>query len=105
MKWISPGLVAGNRLATFRLWGDAMRYVIIFLIVALFCHVIIHWPIRQEQRGAVIWRSAQEKRDFYRLLRKHGQHNQMSAIFYDGSKAYFISENGQKSLFKWKGTG
>jgi hypothetical protein len=44
MKWISPGLVAGNRLATFRLWGDAMRYVIIFLIVALFCHVIIHWP-------------------------------------------------------------
>jgi len=21
MKWISPGLVAGNRLATFRLWG------------------------------------------------------------------------------------
>jgi len=78
-----------------------MKLVIVFLIVVLFCQVIIHWPIRQEERkGAVIWRSEQEKKDFYRLLRKHGQLNQISVIFYDGSKVYFINENGQKCLFK-----
>jgi len=76
-----------------------MKFVIIFLIVVLFCQVIIHWPIRQEQRGAVIWRSAQEKKDFYRLLRKHGQHNQISMIFYDGSKALFYRrERSEVSL-------
>jgi len=76
-----------------------MKYVIIFLIVALFCQMIIHWPIRQEERGsAVIWRSSQERMDFYRLLRKHGQHKQMSLIAYDESKSYVVNRNGEKNL-------
>jgi uncharacterized alpha/beta hydrolase family protein len=79
--------------------GDAMKYVIIFLIVVLFCQVIIHWPIRQEERsGVVIWRSSQEKMDIYKSLQKHGQHKQISVIFYDGSKAYSMNENSEKSL-------
>ena len=69
-----------------------MKYVVIFLIVVLFCQLIIHWPIRQEEKGGVvIWRSSQEKMDFYRLLHKHGQHKQISVTFHDGSKAYSLN--------------
>ncbi|MGC9975606.1 MAG: hypothetical protein ABSC57_02640 [Syntrophales bacterium] len=78
-----------------------MRFVLIFFIVALFSQTVIHFPV--ESRiiyGPVEWQSELEKKEFHRLLRKHGQHKQISVIFYDGSKQYFINEKGEKCLFK-----
>ena len=79
----------------------AMRFILIFFIVALFCQAIIHLPLEpQGTYGPVQWQSEQEKVAFHKLLRKHGQHRQISVIFYDGSKTYFINEKGEKCLFK-----
>ena len=82
--------------------GQSMRFVLIFSIVALFCQAIIHLPVESRgiYGGPVQWQSEQEKKEFHRLLRKHGQHRQISVIFYDGSKTYFINEKGEKCLFK-----
>jgi hypothetical protein len=81
--------------------GLSMRFVLIFFIVALFCQAIIHLPVESRGiYGPVQWQSEQEKTEFHKLLRKHGQHRQISVIFYDGSKTYFINEKGEKCLFK-----
>jgi hypothetical protein len=78
-----------------------MRFVLIFFIVALFCVAIINLPLeRQDRYVPVQWQSEQEKAEFHRLLRKHGLHRQISVVIYDGSKAYFINEKGEKCLFK-----
>jgi hypothetical protein len=78
-----------------------MRFILIFFIVAFFCQAIIHLPLEpQGTYGPVQWQSEQEKAEFHKLLRKHGQHRQISVIFYDGSKTYFINEKGEKCLFK-----
>jgi hypothetical protein len=78
-----------------------MRFVLIFFIVALFCQAIIHLPVESRGiYGPVQWQSEQEKTEFHKLLRKHGQHRQISVIFYDGLKTYFINEKGEKCLFK-----
>jgi len=78
-----------------------MRFVLIFFIVALFCQIVIHLPTEPRGiYGPVQWQSAQEEKEFHRLLRKHGQHRQISVIFDDGSKTYFINEKGEKCLFK-----
>jgi len=78
-----------------------MRFVLIFFIVALFCQAIIHLPAESRGiYGPVQWQSEQEKKEFHKLLKKHGQHRQISVIFYDGSKTYFINEKGKKCLFK-----
>jgi hypothetical protein len=81
--------------------GAAMRLVLIFFIVVLFCQAIIHLPVESRgMYGPVQWQSDKEKKEFHRLLRKHGQHRVISVIFYDGSKTYFINEKGEKCLFK-----
>ena len=78
-----------------------MRFVIAFFIVVIFCQAIIHCPDGQRERfGAVKWLSEQEKSEFHKLLRKHGQNKRVSVIYYEGSKAYFINEKGEKCLFK-----
>ena len=78
-----------------------MRFILIFFIVALFCQAIIQLPLGPRGiYGPVQWQSEQEKAEFHKLLRKHGQHRQISVIFYDGSKTYFINEKGEKCLFK-----
>ncbi len=81
--------------------GPAMRFVLIFFIIALFCQVIIHLPVESRTIfGPVHWQSEREKKEFHRLLKKHGQHRQISVIFDDGSKTYFINDKGEKCLFK-----
>jgi hypothetical protein len=78
-----------------------MRFVFIFLLVALFCQAIINLPVESRGiYGPVRWQSKQEKNEFHKLLKKHGQHRQISVIFYDGSKTYFINEKGEKCLFR-----
>ncbi len=78
-----------------------MRFVLIFFIVAAFCQAVIHLPVEPKGKyGPVQWQSELEKKEFHRLLRKHGQHRQISVIFYDGSRQYFINERGEKCLFK-----
>lgn len=78
-----------------------MKFLISFFAVVLFCQAVIHLPVKQQGRyGAIEWRSEQEKKEFHRLLRKHGQHKQISVIFYEKSKAYYIDRKGRKCLFK-----
>jgi len=78
-----------------------MRFVIAFFIVAIFCQAIIHCPAGQQGGyGAAQWQSEEEKNEFHKLLRKHGQDKQVSVIYYEGVRAYFINEKGEKCLFK-----
>ena len=78
-----------------------MRFVLIFFVVALLCQAVVNLPEKPKGTyGPVQWRSQEQKAEFFKLLKKHGQHRQISVIFYDGSKSYFINDKGEKCLFK-----
>jgi hypothetical protein len=78
-----------------------MKFVIAFLLVVAFCQMIIHCPAGQQERFNLVKSlSAQEKKDSHKLVRKHGQDRQIFVIYYEGSKAYFRNEKGEKYLFK-----
>lgn len=74
----------------------------IALVSSIFCFcVVVNFPMEQPQKlGAIEWRSPAEKKDFYRLLRKHGLYKKISVIVDDGKNKYYFNSRGEKCLFK-----
>jgi hypothetical protein len=50
--------------------------------------------------GVIKWKSPAEKKEFYRLLRKHGLHKDIACIINDGKSKYYFNSRGEKCLFK-----
>jgi hypothetical protein len=77
-----------------------MRYFIAIMIIILGFQAFIYWPVRTApQQAAIEWRSEQEKREFHRLLRKHGLQHDVSVIYGWPKKPYYINNRGQKCRF------
>jgi len=61
---------------------EAMKYLIATIVIILSFQAFIYWPVRTSPVGAAYeWRSLQEKKEFHRLLKKHGLHRQITVIF------------------------
>ncbi len=77
-----------------------MKYLIACLVMIMGFQAFIYWPVLTSPAAAAYeWRSLQEKKEFQRLLKKHGLDRKISVVFYDGKQKYFINEKGQKCRF------
>ena len=77
-----------------------MRCFVAIMVMIVGFQAFIYWPVRTSPVGAAYeWRSLQEKKEFHRLLKKHGLHRQITVIFRDGSREYYLNRRGQRCPF------
>ncbi len=78
-----------------------MKYLIFILAIILGIMLLVYKPFTHpvRQQAAKEWRSEAEKKEFHRLLRKHGLHKQVSVIYGWPKKPYYINSRGQKCKF------
>jgi len=78
-----------------------MKYIILILAIILGILMLVYQPFTMPptQQAAVVWKSEAEKKEFHRLLKKHGLDRKISCIYVEGKKRYFINSRGQKCKF------
>jgi hypothetical protein len=77
-----------------------MKYLIALIVIIMSFQAFIYWPVRTSPACAKYeWKSQEEKKEFHRLLKKHGLHKQVSVIFNDGKREFYINERKQKCPF------
>lgn len=77
-----------------------MRFVLAAIVVMIFIQAVIWWPGEDRYDSPGKFKSQAEEKEYYRLLKKHGQHKLIAVIFYDEKVPYYFNERGQKCRFK-----